>query len=119
MTTVTVMCPGWKCGGNFSNRSPQPISITSRKSISVSGRTLDFAWARRNTLSFFLTLFSGSDTEKRDIKKAYLGGSGCINYMLNSVPFMAVEDEPRIMEIVKGITESKRIPGHRTRKLGE
>lgn len=52
---------------------------------------------------FFLECpLPGSDTEKRDIKKAYLGGAGCINYMLNSVPFMDVEDEPRIMEIVKG-----------------
>lgn len=44
----------------------------------------------------------GSETEERDIRKAYLGGKGCINYMMNSVPFMTVEDEPRIMELVKG-----------------
>lgn len=46
--------------------------------------------------------FPDSELEKTDIKKAYLNGKGCINYMMNSVPFMAVEDEPRIMEIVKG-----------------
>lgn len=49
-----------------------------------------------------LRKFKGSETEERDIKKAYLGGKGCINYMLNSVPFMRVEDEPRIIELVKG-----------------
>lgn len=44
----------------------------------------------------------GSETEERDIRKAYLGGKGCINFMMNSVPFMTVEDEPRIIELVKG-----------------
>lgn len=29
-------------------------------------------------------------------------GKGCINYMMNAVPFMVVEDEPRIQEMVKG-----------------
>lgn len=46
----------------------------------------------------------GSETEERDIRKAYLNGKGCINYMFESVPFMTVEDEPRIMEVVKGNT---------------
>lgn len=46
--------------------------------------------------------YIGSATEERDIRKAYLGGKGCINYMLNSVPFMTIEDEPRIIELVKG-----------------
>lgn len=44
----------------------------------------------------------GSAIEERDIRKAYEGGKGCINFMMNSVPFMTVEDEPRIIEIVKG-----------------
>lgn len=44
----------------------------------------------------------GSAIEERDIRKAYEGGKGCINFMMNSVPFMTVEDEPRIMEKVKG-----------------
>lgn len=39
----------------------------------------------------------------RDIRKAYEGGKGCINYMMECVPFMTVEDEPRIMELVKGL----------------
>lgn len=41
--------------------------------------------------------------EERDIRKAYEGGKGCMNYMMNSVPFMTVEDEPRILELVKGL----------------
>lgn len=51
---------------------------------------------------FVVGHFLGSETEERDIRKAYLGGKGCINFMMNSVPFMTVEDEPRIIELVKG-----------------
>lgn len=31
-----------------------------------------------------------------------MDGRGCITYMVETVPFMEVEDEPRIIEIVKG-----------------
>lgn len=48
-----------------------------------------------------MLLLTGSELERTDIKKAYLNGKGCINYMMNCVPFMSVEDEPRIQEIVK------------------
>lgn len=44
----------------------------------------------------------GSDLEKADLKKAYLNCKGCINQMMNCIPFMAVEDEPRFQDIVKG-----------------
>lgn len=54
--------------------------------------------------------YIGSDVERRDIKMAYLGGKGCINYMMNHVPFMAVEDEPRIKEIVAGMIASNDVP---------
>lgn len=50
----------------------------------------------------FKNEYIGSATEERDIRKAYLGGKGCLNYMMNSVPFMTIEDEPRIIETVKG-----------------
>lgn len=46
--------------------------------------------------------YVGSEMEKTDIRKAYLNGKGCWNYMLECVPFMKVEDEPRILLIVKG-----------------
>lgn len=57
-----------------------------------------------STNNFFFLFFHslGSTTEERDIRKSYLGGKGCLNYMFESVPFMTVEDEPRIIEIVKG-----------------
>ncbi|KAM7363896.1 J domain-containing protein CG6693 [Cochliomyia hominivorax] len=58
--------------------------------------------------------YVGSDLEKTDIKKAYLGGKGCINYMINCVPFMKVEDEPRIQEIVKKMIADGEVPEYKT-----
>lgn len=47
-------------------------------------------------------MITGSELEKADLKKAYLNCKGCINQMMNCIPFMAVEDEPRFQDIVKG-----------------
>ncbi|XP_013108276.2 J domain-containing protein CG6693 [Stomoxys calcitrans] len=57
--------------------------------------------------------YVGSDLEKADIKKAYLNGKGCINYMMNSVPFMKVEDEPRIQEVVRKMIEEEELPEYK------
>lgn len=57
--------------------------------------------------------YVGSDLEKTDIKKAYLGGKGCINYMINHVPFMKVEDEPRMQEIVKQMIADGEVPEYK------
>lgn len=54
--------------------------------------------------------YVGSELEKTDIKKAYLAGKGCINQMINAVPFMKVEDEPRMQEIVKELIASGDVP---------
>lgn len=57
--------------------------------------------------------YVGSELERTDIKKAYLNGKGCINYMMNCVPFMSVEDEPRIQEIVKKMIDAKEVPEYK------
>jgi len=61
----------------------------------------------------YLKEYQGSETEKTDIRKAYLNGKGCINYMMESVPFMAVEDEPRIIELVKGWIGAEEVPEYK------
>uniref|UniRef100_A0A1Q3F319 Putative molecular chaperone dnaj superfamily n=1 Tax=Culex tarsalis TaxID=7177 RepID=A0A1Q3F319_CULTA len=58
--------------------------------------------------------YIGSELERNDIKKAYLGGKGCINHMFNSVPFMSCEDEPRIAVIVKEMIASGEVPEYKT-----
>lgn len=54
--------------------------------------------------------YVGSDLEKSDLKKAYVNGKGCINYIMEHVPFMCVEDEPRFHEIVNEWIKSGEVP---------
>lgn len=64
-------------------------------------------------ISNFEKVYIGSELERNDIKKAYLSGKGCINYMLNSVPFMSCEDEPRIFGIVKEMIATEEVPEYK------
>lgn len=57
--------------------------------------------------------YTGSELERLDIKKAYLRGKGCINYMIDSVPFMEVEDEPRIAVIIGEWIASGEVPEYK------
>lgn len=57
--------------------------------------------------------YLGSELERNDIRKAYLGGKGCINHMLNCVPFMSCENEPRIAVIVKEMIASGEVPEYK------
>lgn len=45
--------------------------------------------------------YIGSETELRDIKKAYLSSKGNMNKILELVPFSNCDSEPRFMEIVQ------------------
>lgn len=64
-------------------------------------------------ISNFEKVYINSELERTDIKKAYLAGKGCINYMLNSVPFMSCEDEPRIFRIVKEMIATEEVPEYK------
>lgn len=57
--------------------------------------------------------YTGSELERADIRKAYERGKGCINYMMNSVPFMDVEDEPRIALIVREWIDAGEVPDYK------
>jgi DnaJ family protein C protein 9 len=54
--------------------------------------------------------YIGSELEKSDLKKAYVNGKGCINYIMEHVPFMNVEDEPRFHEIINEWIKSEEVP---------
>lgn len=57
--------------------------------------------------------YRGSEQEEIDIRKAYINGKGCINFMMNHVPFMAVEDEDRIQELVRKWIDAGDVPEHK------
>uniref|UniRef100_A0A2M4AWX7 J domain-containing protein n=2 Tax=Anopheles triannulatus TaxID=58253 RepID=A0A2M4AWX7_9DIPT len=60
----------------------------------------------------FMKSYVGSELEKTDIKKAYLNGRGCINYMNQTVPFMSCEDEPRVAKIVQELIDAGEVPAY-------
>lgn len=57
--------------------------------------------------------YIGSDIEKTDIKKAYVNGKGCMDFMFNMVPFMTVESEPRIKAVVKEMIDAEEVPEYK------
>lgn len=50
--------------------------------------------------SHSLLLFSGSDEEKKDLKRAYLNGKGDMDYIVDHVQFARSEHEERHKEIL-------------------
>ncbi|CAG9769286.1 unnamed protein product [Ceutorhynchus assimilis] len=50
--------------------------------------------------------YIGSETEKRDIKRAYEGSKGKMDDILEMVPFSNCESEPRIIEIVREMVDN-------------
>ncbi|XP_055631794.1 J domain-containing protein CG6693 [Toxorhynchites rutilus septentrionalis] len=64
-------------------------------------------------ISNFEKNYVGSMLERTDVKKAYLNGKGCINYMMNSIPFMKCEDEPRIAAIVQQMISEGDVPEYK------
>ncbi|KAL5275768.1 DNAJC9 family protein [Megaselia abdita] len=57
--------------------------------------------------------YIGSDIEKKDIKKAYLNHKGCLDKMSDCVQFMDVENEARIIDIVKEMIASEEVPEYK------
>lgn len=53
--------------------------------------------------------YFGSEAEIRDIKSAYVGGKGNMDYLLEMVPFSSPESEPRIMEVVRKLIDAKEV----------
>lgn len=57
--------------------------------------------------------YIGSEQEEIDVRKAYVNGKGCINFMMNHIPFMAIKDEPRIQEMVRKWIDAGEVPEHK------
>lgn len=58
-----------------------------------------------NDIKNFEKEYIGSETEIRDIKKAYIANKGDITLMTEFIPFLNVENEPRMIEIVRGLVD--------------
>lgn len=54
--------------------------------------------------------YQGSNTERKDIIREIQAGKGSMTHLLNNIPFMRIEDEIRITEIVKDLIDKGEIP---------
>lgn len=52
-------------------------------------------------------LYQGSDEEKKDIAREYIVGNGSMTHLRNTIPFMRVEDESRIIASIKELIDKK------------
>lgn len=54
--------------------------------------------------------YQGSQTERNDIIHEFVVGKGSLTHLLNNIPFMRVEDENRIIEVVRDLFEEGLLP---------
>lgn len=63
--------------------------------------------------------YLGSSAEKVDLIREFISGKGSLTHLLNTIPFMRIEDEERIIGILRDLmdrAEIPRIPIKRLRK---
>lgn len=61
--------------------------------------------------------YQGSETEQADIIREFTIGKGSMTHLLNTIPFMRLEDEPRIIRFINECMQSGKIMKGPIRKL--
>lgn len=61
--------------------------------------------------------YQGSSLEENDIIREIIVGKGSITHLLNTIPYMRVEDEARVTDIVKNCMVAGKIPKMSIRKI--
>lgn len=54
--------------------------------------------------------YHGSSEEENDLIREFISGNGSMTHLLNNVPFMRMEDECRIIEILKNLIDNGKLP---------
>ncbi|KAL0106119.1 hypothetical protein PUN28_016091 [Cardiocondyla obscurior] len=54
--------------------------------------------------------YKGSETEIKDLKRAYMDSKGDMDYILEAVPFTNCEEEPRLHSIIEDLIKSGDVP---------
>ncbi|XP_012283353.1 J domain-containing protein CG6693 [Orussus abietinus] len=57
--------------------------------------------------------YMDSETELKDLKRAYLDSKGDMDYILETVPFTNCEEEPRLHAIIEKMIESGEVPEYK------
>lgn len=63
------------------------------------------------------TKYQGSYGEKNDLIREFISGNGSMTHILNNVPFVRIEDECRIMEILKDLIDKGELPKIQIKKI--
>lgn len=61
--------------------------------------------------------YQGSTLEENDIIREIIAGKGSITHLLNTIPYMRVEDEERVTDIVKCCMVVGKVPKMSIRKI--
>lgn len=61
--------------------------------------------------------YQNSSEERRDIELQFRAGNGSMTHIMNNIPFMRLEDEPRIIEIIKKLITDGKIPKQKIKKI--
>lgn len=61
--------------------------------------------------------YQNSFDEQCDVEREFCAGKGSMTHILNNIPFMRTEDQPRIVEIIKKSIDEGRIPDIKIKKL--
>lgn len=61
--------------------------------------------------------YQGSLRETNDLIREFIAGKGSLTHILNNVPFVRIEDEMRIMEILKNLIDRGEIPKIQIKKM--
>ncbi|XP_012056740.1 PREDICTED: dnaJ homolog subfamily C member 9 [Atta cephalotes] len=58
--------------------------------------------------------YKGSETEIKDLKRAYIDSKGDMDYILEAVPFTNCDEEPRLHTIIQDLIERGEVPEYTT-----
>lgn len=56
--------------------------------------------------------YKNSAIEKEDIIREINNGNGSMTHLMNHIPFMRIEDQPRIVAMLKELMNANEIPSH-------
>jgi len=58
-------------------------------------------------------MLTGSEEELEDLKRAYMDGKGCMDYILEAVPFTNTGEEDRLRDRLRPLIESEELPHYK------
>lgn len=61
--------------------------------------------------------YQGSKKEEEEITREFIRGNGSLTHLMNTIPFMRVEDEARIVDIVKQLMNNGKLKSMKIKKL--